>query len=172
MPSMIRRPLPESRSSGSEYPVKPAAMPMMTRRTPTTQLSSRGRRNAPVKNTRSMCTLSAATNSRRSEEHTSELQSRFDLVCRLLLEKKNPAAVRRSTSHPSARSASAAARRGRSGAASRHPPSFPTRRSSDLGHAHDDQEDTDDPVEFARTAERSGEEHTQHVHAQRGNEQQ
>src|SRR5699024_4719214 len=28
-----------------------------------------------------------ATN--RSEEHTSELQSRFDLVCRLLLEKKN-----------------------------------------------------------------------------------
>src|SRR5207247_3433715 len=27
---------------------------------------------------------------RRSEEHTSELQSRVDLVCRLLLEKKNP----------------------------------------------------------------------------------
>src|SRR5699024_12450317 len=27
-------------------------------------------------------------NARRSEEHTSELQSRFDLVCRLLLEKK------------------------------------------------------------------------------------
>src|SRR5699024_12539207 len=27
----------------------------------------------------------------RSEEHTSELQSRFDLVCRLLLEKKNQA---------------------------------------------------------------------------------
>src|SRR5207249_10931677 len=26
---------------------------------------------------------------RRSEEHTSELQSRFDLVCRLLLERKN-----------------------------------------------------------------------------------
>src|SRR5437868_11438201 len=28
-------------------------------------------------------------NKTRSEEHTSELQSRFDLVCRLLLEKKN-----------------------------------------------------------------------------------
>src|SRR5437868_12291844 len=28
------------------------------------------------------------TNRARSEEHTSELQSRFDLVCRLLLEKK------------------------------------------------------------------------------------
>src|SRR5699024_12871651 len=32
------------------------------------------------------CTKSSTT---RSEEHTSELQSRFDLVCRLLLEKKN-----------------------------------------------------------------------------------
>src|SRR5206468_5201872 len=29
----------------------------------------------------------------RSEEHTSELQSRSDLVCRLLLEKKNSASV-------------------------------------------------------------------------------
>src|SRR6267378_2332626 len=31
----------------------------------------------------------------RSEEHTSELQSRSDLVCRLLLEKKNKLAVAR-----------------------------------------------------------------------------
>src|SRR5699024_12776434 len=30
-----------------------------------------------------------AASVRRSEEHTSELQSRFDLVCRLLLEEKN-----------------------------------------------------------------------------------
>src|SRR5699024_12226406 len=30
----------------------------------------------------------ALEHGRRSEEHTSELQSRFDLVCRLLLEKK------------------------------------------------------------------------------------
>src|SRR5207249_7752079 len=30
----------------------------------------------------------ATWSSQRSEEHTSELQSRFDLVCRLLLEKK------------------------------------------------------------------------------------
>src|SRR5437868_11989062 len=29
-----------------------------------------------------------SSNPARSEEHTSELQSRFDLVCRLLLEKK------------------------------------------------------------------------------------
>src|SRR5699024_11515467 len=33
--------------------------------------------------------LHCALLQRRSEEHTSELQSRFDLVCRLLLEKKN-----------------------------------------------------------------------------------
>src|SRR5699024_11581097 len=31
----------------------------------------------------------------RSEEHTSELQSRFDLVCRLLLEKKKNRKVRK-----------------------------------------------------------------------------
>src|SRR5690625_6771296 len=31
----------------------------------------------------------SASNTRRSEEHTSELQSRGHLVCRLLLEKKN-----------------------------------------------------------------------------------
>src|SRR5699024_12130253 len=33
--------------------------------------------------------LPAVTADERSEEHTSELQSRFDLVCRLLLEKTN-----------------------------------------------------------------------------------
>src|SRR5207249_9718499 len=33
--------------------------------------------------------LESVRKTRRSEEHTSELQSRFDLVCRLLLEKKN-----------------------------------------------------------------------------------
>src|SRR5207249_8613452 len=32
--------------------------------------------------------MSQRRHRRRSEEHTSELQSRFDLVCRLLLEKK------------------------------------------------------------------------------------
>src|SRR5699024_11972784 len=32
--------------------------------------------------------IKALSNEERSEEHTSELQSRFDLVCRLLLEKK------------------------------------------------------------------------------------
>src|SRR5437868_4789733 len=35
------------------------------------------------------CTASWRRARMRSEEHTSELQSRFELVCRLLLEKKN-----------------------------------------------------------------------------------
>src|SRR5699024_11816029 len=34
------------------------------------------------------CSYSVVYQFSRSEEHTSELQSRFDLVCRLLLEKK------------------------------------------------------------------------------------
>src|SRR2546422_5504404 len=38
--------------------------------------------------TRSGMTTSSRTRSGRSEEHTSELQSRLHLVCRLLLEKK------------------------------------------------------------------------------------
>src|SRR2546422_3431063 len=37
--------------------------------------------------------LPAVTRPSRSEEHTSELQSRLHLVCRLLLEKKNAQAV-------------------------------------------------------------------------------
>src|SRR2546430_11529496 len=35
-----------------------------------------------------MCVMLSATDARRSEEHTSELQSQSNLVCRLLLEKK------------------------------------------------------------------------------------
>src|SRR5207249_7665637 len=57
----------------------------------------------------------------RSEEHTSELQSRFDLVCRLLLEKKKPASST-ATAGWSAGSASSAA----SGAA----PSAPARATA------------------------------------------
>src|SRR5438105_12256122 len=39
------------------------------------------------------CALAAEEQHARSEEHTSELQSRVDIVCRLLLEKKKPMAV-------------------------------------------------------------------------------
>src|SRR5437868_14319384 len=52
------------------------ALPICTRR-PTR--SCRSRRRALRR---------PSKRARRSEEHTSELQSRFDLVCRLLLEKK------------------------------------------------------------------------------------
>src|SRR5438067_8861029 len=50
--------------------------------------NSRSRRSSCP--TPSACRRSKRSRSptRRSEEHTSELQSRFDLVCRLLLEKK------------------------------------------------------------------------------------
>src|SRR5438477_783231 len=44
------------------------------------------RRKSPFPTKRSR----AHTGSRRSEEHTSELQSHVNLVCRLLLEKKKP----------------------------------------------------------------------------------
>src|SRR5206468_6036555 len=43
----------------------------------------------------------------RSEEHTSELQSRSDLVCRLLLEKKKKNRKTKSANIPRARSSSA-----------------------------------------------------------------
>src|SRR5438309_9260798 len=52
------------------------------------------RRGAPMSTVRSIgsarrcCTAGAPGPPRRSEEHTSELQSQFHLVCRLLLEKK------------------------------------------------------------------------------------
>src|SRR5690349_24203213 len=50
---------------------------------------SAGCRTRPRSGTRCAAGPAAATGAgRRSEEHTSELQSRRDLVCRLLLEKK------------------------------------------------------------------------------------
>src|SRR5207249_9548867 len=42
--------------------------------------------------------VTTSTRRQRSEEHTSELQSRFDLVCRLLLEKKKKKNIMRYTS--------------------------------------------------------------------------
>src|SRR5207248_7108466 len=50
-------------------------------------------------------TASGSSRSTRSEEHTSELQSSYDLVCRLLLEKKKRSVqpARPSASHPPAR---------------------------------------------------------------------
>src|SRR5699024_11888130 len=52
------------------------------------QLGEGTRRAATKRKTLFSLGINDAENGR-SEEHTSELQSRFDLVCRLLLEKKN-----------------------------------------------------------------------------------
>src|SRR5687768_18356416 len=51
---------------------------------------SRQRPNSPTPSASGCCCTTGASSSRcsRSEEHTSELQSRLHLVCRLLLEKK------------------------------------------------------------------------------------
>src|SRR5206468_9616520 len=51
-------------------------------------LSGRGKLFVPERREQMRQTLIAAGVPFRSEEHTSELQSRSDLVCRLLLEKK------------------------------------------------------------------------------------
>src|SRR5207249_12038966 len=48
----------------------------------------RPRRRAPLPRLRGARAHGGQRHAGRSEEHTSELQSRFDLVCRLLLEKK------------------------------------------------------------------------------------
>src|SRR2546422_5561565 len=64
------------------------ALPISIRRTSSTEASSSwaaarcASRTSPVRS-------SSSAPGKRSEEHTSELQSRLHLVCRLLLEKKN-----------------------------------------------------------------------------------
>src|SRR3712207_7687145 len=55
------------------------------------QISSMNRRTKAEATPRAFSSSASRTsNERRSEEHTSELQSRQYLVCRLLLEKNNP----------------------------------------------------------------------------------
>src|SRR5260370_10737954 len=77
---MIRRPpsstlFPSTTLSRSGRPHRPPA-------------AGRGPRAFPAKSHRSVLQR-LAEKSDRSEEHTSELQSHLNLVCRLLLEKKN-----------------------------------------------------------------------------------
>src|SRR5207249_6303341 len=55
---------------------------------PSSGLRQRRRAPAPPSGHRPRIIAGRARQRERSEEHTSELQSRFDLVCRLLLEKK------------------------------------------------------------------------------------
>ena len=57
----MRRPVPEMRSSGNEYPMNPSRMARISMMVPMTQLSSRGLRKAPVKKTRAMWTTMEPT---------------------------------------------------------------------------------------------------------------
>src|SRR3712207_7750917 len=81
---MIRRPprstlFPYTTLFRSSVPAPPVEVRMATRR----PAARRPQASAP-----GMSSRSAKVSARRSEEHTSELQSRQYLVCRLLLEKK------------------------------------------------------------------------------------
>src|SRR5699024_12340310 len=82
------------------FPLLPSLLPffffLMLRRPPrstlfpyTTLFRSRSRGRSPARRARNRRSGRCWPTGERSEEHTSELQSRFDLVCRLLLEKKN-----------------------------------------------------------------------------------
>src|SRR5437867_9566983 len=81
-----------SYSTGSAYPTVSGRLTVVA---PSWIAASTTRQ----RNSRSLRLASSAENSTssRSEEHTSELQSPYDLVCRLLLEKKNISHRRRST---------------------------------------------------------------------------
>src|SRR5699024_12735383 len=72
------------------------ALPILTRNTPSSSESKlikyfalHSDKSISVAPVSPVSSSTVKTHSNRSEEHTSELQSRFDLVCRLLLEKKN-----------------------------------------------------------------------------------
>src|SRR5205809_5874642 len=65
-----------------------------------TDVGSSRRSSAPI-------AWKASSHEQRSEEHTSELQSRLHLVCRLLLEKKKSSRRYRANREPSRRSYSA-----------------------------------------------------------------
>src|SRR5438034_8839047 len=67
------------------YSRQPAAAPRSARSMP----GGGGSPSSGSKRTTARPGCSPTSTRRRSEEHTSELQSHSDLVCRLLLEKKN-----------------------------------------------------------------------------------
>src|SRR5690606_41424326 len=73
------------RHHGARPPSVPVPRPGLGRRAPRPRRAGLGRRGSPP------------GLRRRSEEHTSELQSRENLVCRLLLEKKKDARSRHPT---------------------------------------------------------------------------
>src|SRR2546429_1532607 len=84
---MIRRP---PRSTLFPYtPLFRSTPPSSSRRRPRSSRTSVRVRSPPRHDDHLGCRASLRPVTERSEEHTSELQSRLHLVCRLLLEKKN-----------------------------------------------------------------------------------
>src|SRR5438132_6526929 len=82
---MIRR-LPRSTLFPYTTLFRSSSISLVNKPLPPTSASGRSRTISPV--VRITTTSIRTTGDMRSEEHTSELQSHSDLVCRLLLEKK------------------------------------------------------------------------------------
>src|SRR5690349_24199164 len=82
LPSFPTRRSSDLRSARWELPAPPASRAFRSWR------GSRAFRASPPASPASRASRRPASRRARSEEHTSELQSRRDLVCRLLLEKK------------------------------------------------------------------------------------
>src|SRR5687768_17712273 len=79
--------------SASRAPATPSSSRSMrsrrwVSREPHSKDSQRARGSSPLKRSTTRRETTVARDAGRSEEHTSELQSRLHLVCRLLLEKK------------------------------------------------------------------------------------
>src|SRR5438034_3054067 len=82
--SKVIRPIKKSEGSSTRLNTKKAVP--MRETCPVKAMAIKAPETAPIK--RVQRPLASATVIDRSEEHTSELQSHSDLVCRLLLEKK------------------------------------------------------------------------------------
>src|SRR5207247_5053021 len=70
-----------------------------------------GATHAPVTGSQASAVQAFPSSQRRSEEHTSELQSRVDLVCRLLLEKKKHKTTKNNSEYTAAHTAPTCAAR-------------------------------------------------------------
>src|SRR5207247_11459079 len=91
VPPSLHDALPISSPSSSANSLARRGSAMLSRMALSTVTRS-SRADRPAGSGSGACTAAIASRSSsslRSEEHTSELQSRVDLVCRLLLEKKN-----------------------------------------------------------------------------------
>src|SRR5699024_12316044 len=79
--------LPISRDTGGEFPVGSYRMDTSPKNSDSSAPERSDSSAAPIAVDEETVEQRDERFTRRSEEHTSELQSRFDLVCRLLLDK-------------------------------------------------------------------------------------